>query len=264
MEHARVGGAVVEAPGVRSISVGAPFGWLAAGVRDLRAAPLQSLFYGVVFALVGYLALGLLGQLPYLVTAMISGFLLLAPFLAIGLYRISQQLEAGRRPRLGDSMTAWRNNYGSIGLFAAFLGFAFIFWERISAILFALFHGLDVPTVDNLGGWIFLLSEDPLFLLLYVGLGALAAALVFACSVVSIPLMLDRRIDPVTALITSVRATLANRFALLLWAVTIVVLVAIGIATWFLGLIIVMPILGHASWHAYRELVQRDASDPML
>jgi uncharacterized membrane protein len=250
-------------PGVRSISAGQAFTWLGAGWRDLRAAPVQSGFYGVVFAVVGWLALGLLGQLAYLVTAMISGFLLLAPFLAIGLYRISQQLETGQRPRLGDSMTAWRRNYGSIGLFAAFLGFAFIFWERISAILFALFHGLDVPKVDNLGGWIFLLSEDPVFLVLYVGLGAIAAATVFACSVVSIPLMLDRHVDPVTALITSVRATMKNRFALAVWAVTIVVLVAIGIATWFIGLVVIMPVLGHASWHAYRDLVDRDVGDPM-
>ena len=263
MEHVHEGPGGYEVPGVRSITVGQPFAWLGRGVRDLRAAPGPSLFYGIVFALVGYLALGLLGQLPYLVTAMISGFLLLAPFLAIGLYRISQQLEVRARPRLADSMTAWRHNYGSIGLFAAFLGFAFIFWERISAILFALFHGLDVPRVEDLGGWIFLLSEDPVFLVLYLGLGALAAALVFACSVVSIPLMLDRRIDPVTALITSVSATAKNTYALFVWAVTIVVLVGIGILTWFLGLVIVMPILGHASWHAYRDLVERGTADPM-
>ncbi len=258
MEQVNAGGSDIEAPDVSRIGTWQAFAWIGAGVRDLQAAPLQSGFYGLVFALVGYLAIGLFGDLPYLVTAMTTGFLLLAPFLAIGLYRISQQLEAGERPRLTDSMTAWRRNYGSIGLFAAFLGFAFIFWERLSAILFALFHGIELPQADNLGGWIFMLSEDPVFLVLYVGLGGLAAAFVFACSVVSIPLMLDRRIDPVTALITSVRATLNNRFALAIWAVTIVVLVAIGIVTWFLGLIVIMPILGHASWHAYRDLVQTD------
>lgn len=263
MEHVSAGGSGMEMPDVRRIGAWQAFAWVGAGVRDLRAAPLHSGFYGVVFAVVGYLALGLLGQLPYLVTAMISGFLLLAPFLAIGLYRISQQLEAGRAPRLVDSMTAWRRNYGSIGLFAAFLGFAFIFWERLSAILFALFHGLDLPEIENLTGWIFLLSEDPVFLVVYLGLGAIAAGIVFACSVVSIPLMLDRHIDPVTALVTSVRATLANRFALAVWAITIVVLVAIGIATWFLGLVVIMPVLGHASWHAYRDLVARDVHDPM-
>ena len=262
MEHVNPGGSDVEVPDVSKVAAGRAFAWIGAGIGDLRAAPLQSGFYGVVFALVGYLAIGLFGDLPYLVTAMTTGFLLLAPFLAIGLYRISQQLEAGERPRLVDSMTAWRRNYGSIGLFAAFLGFAFIFWERISAILFALFHGIELPEVDHLGGWIFMLSEDPVFLVLYFGLGGIAAAFVFACSVVSIPLMLDRRIDPVTALITSVRATLNNRFALAVWAVTIVALVAIGIATWFLGLIVIMPILGHASWHAYRDLVRSDGPDP--
>lgn len=261
MEHLDAGGSDVEAPEVATIDTGRPFAWIAAGIRDMQAAPLQSGFYGLVFALAGYLVIDLLGDLPYLVTAMTTGFLLLAPFLAIGLYRISQQLAAGERPRLGDSMTAWRRNYGSIGLFAAFLGFTFILWERLSAILFALFHGLALPNADNLGGWIFMLSEDPVFLVLYVGLGGLAAAFVFACSVVTIPLMLDRRIDPVTALITSWRATLNNRLALAIWAVTIVVLVAIGIATWFLGLIVIMPVLGHASWHAYRDLVQTGNSN---
>ena len=256
MEHANAAVSEVEAPGISRIGYWQAFHWIAAGVRDLRRAPLQSGFYGVAFALIGYLAIGLFGRHAYLITAMITGFLLLAPFLAIGLYRISQQLEAGEHPRLADSMTAWRHNYGSIGLFAAFLGFAFIFWERISAILFALFHGLKLPTVDSLSGWIFLLSENPVFLVLYFGLGALAAAFVFACAVISIPLMLDRRIDPVTALITSVHATQSNPFALAVWALTIVALVAIGIATFFLGLIVIMPILGHASWHAYRDITR--------
>ncbi len=262
MEHIDAADTDVEAPDVSKIGSAHVRAWLVAGIRDMQAAPLQSGFYGLAFALGGYVAIGLFGDLAYLVTAMTTGFLLLAPFLAIGLYRISQQLEAGEAPRLADSMTAWRRNYGSIGLFAAFLGFAFIFWERVSAILFALFHGLDLPKADDLSGWIFMLSEDPVFLVVYVGLGGLAAAFVFACSVVSIPLMLDRRIDPVTALITSVRATLNNRLPLAVWAVTIVVLVAIGIATWFLGLIVIMPILGHASWHAYRDLVQTGGSDP--
>ncbi len=262
MDQVDAAGSVVEVPDVARIDTGRAFAWIAAGIRDMLAAPLQSGFYGLVFALAGYLVIGLFGDLPYLVTAMTTGFLLLAPFLAIGLYRISQQLAAGERPRLGDSMTAWRHNYGSIGLFAAFLGFAFILWERLSAILFALFHGLELPNADNLGGWIFMLSEDPVFLVLYVGLGGLAAAFVFACSVVTIPLMLDRRIDPVTALITSVRATLNNRLALAVWAITIVILVAIGIITWFLGLIVIMPVLGHASWHAYQDLVRTDSGKP--
>lgn len=246
------------APAVNRIPLAGPLHWLAAGARDLLRAPVASLFYGVVFALVGYVALGVFGGQPHLVSAMTSGFLLIAPFLAIGLYRISQRLESGERAPLLDSMTAWRHNYGSIGLFAAFLGFAFIFWERLSAILFALFHGVETPSLESPGGWIFLLGDDPVFLVLYVLLGGLAAAGVFALSVVSIPLMLDRGLDPVTALITSVNATMANPVTLGVWAALIVLLVGIGIATWFLGLILIMPVLGHASWHAYRDVVKRD------
>lgn len=255
MEHVQTQPSIEEAPPVRGIHPGRPFAWLGLGVRDLARAPLPSLFYGVVFAVVGYLAIGVLGQFAYLVTAMVSGFLLLAPFLAIGLYRISQRLERGERPELLDSMTAWRVNYGSIGLFAAFLGFAFIFWERLSAILFALFHGRNIPPVEDPTGWIFLLGENPAFFALYTVVGAVAAAVVFAASVVTIPLMLDRPIDPVTALITSLRSVGANTFSLLLWALIIAALFVLGIVTWFAGLVIIMPILGHASWHAYRDLV---------
>ncbi len=247
---------IEEAPGVRGIHSGRPLAWLAQGVRDLARAPAPSLFYGVVFAAAGYLAIGVLGQFAYLVTAMLSGFLLLAPFLAIGLYRISQRLERGERPGLIDSMTAWRVNYGSIGLFAAFLGFAFIFWERLSAIMFALFHGRDIPAVDDPSGWIFLLGEDPAFFALYGLVGAVAAAVVFAASVVTIPLMLDRPIDPVTALITSLRSVGKNSFSLFLWALLIAVLFVVGVLSWFIGLVLIMPVLGHASWHAYRDLVE--------
>lgn len=249
------------APPVQRVTPGHLFGWLRAGISDLMRAPMASLFYGVVFAVVGYVALGVLGRLAHLVTAMISGFLLLSPFLAVGLYRISQRLEAGERPTLGDSMTAWRLNYGSIGLFAAFLGFAFIFWERISAILFALFYGRQPPAVEEPGGWIFLMAaENPAFVALYMLVGGIAAAAVYAVSVVSIPMMLHRPVDPVTALITSLRAVGENPITLGLWAVVIVALFALGVVTWFVGLVVIMPVLGHASWHAYRSLVGAPAT----
>ena len=256
MEHAETHPGDHAAPPVRHVHAGRPFAWLAAGLGDLLRAPVPSLFYGLVFGVVGYVALGVLGRMAHLVTAMISGFLLISPFLAVGLYRVSQRLEAGATPALADSLTAWRVNYGSIGLFAAFLGFAFIFWERVSAILFALFYGRNPPPVEDPGGWIFVAAaEHPGFLALYVLLGGVAAAGVYALSVVSIPLMLDRPLDPVTALLTSLRAVAANPVALGVWAVLIVALFALGVATWFAGLVVVMPVLGHASWHAYRDLV---------
>lgn len=257
MAHAHTEPSVEAVPPVNPIHPGRPFVWLTRGVRDLLQAPLPSLFYGVVFAVVGYVAIGVLGRFAYLMTAMISGFLLLAPFLAIGLYRISQRLERGEPAELLDSMTAWRVNYGSIGLFAAFLGFAFLSWGLLSAILLALFHGRDIPPVEDPSGWISLLGENPAFLVFYALVGALAAAVVFAASVVTIPLMLDRPIDPVTALITSLQSVGTNTFTLFLWALIIAALFMLGVLSWFAGLVIIMPILGHASWHAYRDLVAR-------
>lgn len=229
--------------------------WLTAGTHDLFRAPVPALFFGIVFAAIGFLAFSAFSGMPHLVTAMISGFLLIAPFLAVGLYRISQRLERGERPTLTDALTAWRVNYGSIGLFAAFLGFAFIAWERISAVLFALMHGRNPPAVADPSAWLQILAADPVFLALYLLLGALAAAGVYALAVVSIPLMMDRPVDPVTALITSVGAVRTSPVTLSLWAAVIVALFGIGLLTRCIALVVIMPVLGHASWHAFRDLV---------
>ncbi len=151
---------------------------------------------------------------------------------------------------------AWRANTGSIALFGFALAFALISWERISAILFALFFGVDAPPVENVLTDLFFSGRYPGFSVTYIVAGALLAAVVFLVSVVSIPMMLDRAVDPVTAMTTSVRAAAASRGTMFIWAVTIVVLIAIGFATALLGLIVIVPLLGHATWHAYRDLVE--------
>lgn len=240
---------------VKRIRPGQPLRWLAAGLADLRRCPRPSLFYGVVFAVAGFLILQVAGQRPYLVSASISGFFLIAPFLALGLYQISRRLEAGQPATLGDSITAWRGNYQSIGFFAAFLAFAFLFWERVSAIVFALYYGRYLGSIEDVSPWIFLSGESAVFLIIYLLVGAVCAAVVFALSVVAVPMLLDRRVDPVTAAVTSVRVTLANPRAMALWAALIVVITLLGIGTLFVGLVIAAPVLGHATWHAYRDLV---------
>lgn len=239
---------------VRHVAAGRPLHWLRAGLQDIAAMPIASLSYGVLLAAVGYLIVSLASGRPYLVSAALSGFFLAGPFLGIGLYHLSRERGAGRQPRFLDSLTAWRRNAWSIGMFGVMLAFVLLSWERVSAILFALFHGRQPPGIQ--ASWTEALfgAADPLFLASYVLIGGVLAAGVFAVSVIALPMLLDRPLDPVTAAITSFTATRTNPSAMLVWAVLIVLLVGIGLATAFLGLIVTMPLVAHASWHAYRDL----------
>lgn len=243
---------------IRQVSTGRSLVWLKRGGLDLIATPFASLSYGVALALIGFLIVGLAGAHPHLLTASISGFLLAGPFLGIGLYRLSQAREFGETITLWDSYTAWRRNPWSIGMFGVLLAFILLSWERISAILFALFHGAALPTIS--GGWTdsLFIAADPLFLAVYLLAGGILALLVFSLSVIALPMLISGPVDPVTAAIASVTAVRKNPLALMLWALIIVFLIAVGMATAFIGLIIAMPLIGHATWHAYRDLTNED------
>ena len=239
---------------VRRVGAAAPFRWLAAGLRDMLAMPMASLAYGVIFAVAGYVLVSLTASRPHLLSAAVSGFFLAGPFLGMGLYRLSQCREAGEPATFRDSATVWRSNPWSIGLFGVLLAFVLLSWERISAILFALFHGASLPVTD--GGWtdVLLAAAEPAFMAVYLATGAALAAGVFAISVIALPMLITGPLDPVTAAITSVRATLANPGVMLLWAGLIVALVTLGMVSAFIGLIVAMPLVAHASWHACRDL----------
>ena len=246
----------LETPAIRTVKASRPWHWLARGWRDLRRAGFASLFYGFALAFVGALVVWLAGGRPYLVTVLYSGFFLIAPFLLIGVYDLSRQLEHGAAPDPGRAFSAWRANADSIGLFGLGLAFVLISWERISAILFALLYGGEVSSVETLVHQMAFSADYRALLVAYVGIGGLLAVFVFAISAVSVPMLLDRNADVATAIATSLRAVARNPVPMAIWAVLIVVLTAIGFATYFLGLIVVLPWLGHATWHAYRDLVE--------
>lgn len=255
MEHVQSTPVRSEFPDVRHIDGGRPWQWLAAGIADLKRAPGASLVYGAVIAAVGALVLTLTWKAAHLVPALVGGFLLVAPFFAIGLYDISRQAEAGGAVDGGASFTAWRRNTGQIALFGVVLMLTLIAWERLSAIIFALFYGGEVASVERLLRDVLLSGQYWPLLIAYFGIGALVALTVFAIGVVTAPMLLDRDVDVVTAMVTSVRCCQRNPGPMLLWAVLIAVLTAIGFATYAIGLLIVFPVIGHATWHAYRDLV---------
>jgi uncharacterized membrane protein len=241
-------------PPVNRIDVAAPLRWLAAGWRDLRAAPAASVFYGAAFALMGWLIYLVFLHAYEYTTALSAGFLLLGPFLCTGLYDISRRLAVGESVRLGPTLTAWRANLGAFSLFSLVLTIVMLVWARASLVVFALFFSTGMPTLAGFLSQITSIEHWD-FVLTYFAVGAVFALIVFALSVVSVPLMLGRGTDTIVAAITSVRALATNPVALALWAFLIVLLTTAGFATLFLGLIVTIPVVGHATWHAYREIV---------
>jgi uncharacterized membrane protein len=247
-------------PDVRTVGALAPFGWLASGWRDFRAHPLPSSFYGICFAAMGWLIVITFRHAYEYVSALVTGFFLVGPFLAIGLYELSRRRERGEPAWLAPSLDAWRANVGAIGMFALVLAVILLVWARASLIVFALFFTSEMPTVDRFLDQVFSLDSIE-FLVAYFCVGGFFAVLVFAISVVSVPMMLDRNTDGIVAVLTSLKTFAANVPAMLVWGLLIGALVAAGFALFFVGLVVTVPVVGHATWHAYRALVERPAVD---
>lgn len=245
-------------PGIRSVSFDQPFHWLREGAKDLIKAWPLSLFYGVVFALLGYVMVQAAGSRPHLAGWLISGFLFVGPVLATVFYCLSHRLEHHHRlPKLFVPLLSWRANPGSLAMFIAMLVFVLISWERLSVILVGLLlndAGLALPELLSLSA----VQQHADFFVAYFALGGVLALMMFSISVVSLPMMLHRKVDFATAVVTSFMATKLNFPVMLLWAVLIAGLTFLGMATYFIAMAVIFPWLGHASWHAYRELVERE------
>ncbi|HIQ16290.1 MAG TPA: DUF2189 domain-containing protein [Leucothrix sp.] len=239
---------------VNKVDIMAPLGWLSKGVSDLKKAKSLSLTYGLTFAILGAILIFIAAKNPVWSAALTSAFLLLGPFLAIGLYELSRQIEKGEKPSLKDSIHKIRENLVNLGFFAVLLGILLMIWLRISALIAGIFFN-DVDLIVK--GWAVLFDggRSVEFLLFFTFFGFFIAQLVFSISVVSIPMLLQRKVDVITAITTSLRVVIKNPMPMLVWAILIVVLINLGMVLALIGLTITLPIIGHASWHAYRELV---------
>lgn len=231
-----------------------PFVWLAKGVRDVRAAPGIAVFYGVCFWCMALVLGWVFRTKPEYTMSMASGCLLLGPFLAMGLYDTSRRREAGLKPALSESLTCWDSHMGSMGMLVLVLVVLELLWGRASLVVFAVFFNTGMPSTTGVLQAVFS-PQNWSFVAVYTVVGGAFAALVFSTSVVSIPMILDRDTDALTAGITSMRVVLENPAVMLLWGALITAIVALSLWFWGVGLMLAGPVLGFASWHAYRASV---------
>lgn len=237
-----------------------PWQWLGKGWADIKAAPGYSLTYGAGIVLIGALLtlLMALGHLTFLVPFLMAGFFLLAPLLAIGLYQMSGHLERGESLETCQALEAFRRNQGQLGITTGFLIMLMQAWILASVFLFIMLFTDPFPSLDNFIPVVFFSGDYNLILLTFVLVGAAFAICAFCISAITVPMLIDRPVDAFTAMRTSVQAVTANWGPMLLWAALIVCIVGAGFLTFYVGLFIAVPLVGHATWHAYRDLVPSD------
>jgi len=243
---------------VRELTLEQPWTWLAEGWRDMWTQPVISLSYGVVVVILSYVltaCLFYLDVLPLLLP-LAAGFMLIGPMLAVGLYETSRRLRAGEPITWRSTAFVATQSPAQLAFLGALLTIFLMAWWRIATLLFALFFGSGAfPPLD---AWVNILLFTPnglIFLIVGTMIGGFLALAVFAVSAVGVPILMVRQTDAVTAMLVSARAVLANPWPMLLWAWLIALLTAFGIATMFVGLIVTFPLVGHATWHAYRDLI---------
>ena len=245
---------------VRRVPLDAPWDWLGRGWRDLCTVPYVSLPYGAVFALAAWvllLGLSLIGAVS-LIPVLAGGFMLIGPLLAAGLYEASRRLEKGERITLREAIGAGWQAAPQLGFFGVVVFFAYFVWVELALLLLMLFLGLDGAALPPPSEFVqtLLFTKAGMGLLLTGTLtGAVLALIVFSISAVAAPLLLVMKVDVVTAMATSVRAVRLNTGTMLLWAALIAGLMVLGLGTLFFGLVVTFPLAGHATWHAFRALV---------
>ncbi len=242
---------------VRRVPVTEPLVWLRQGLHDFTRAPVPSLLHGLIVAIGGIAILLVAMHAWPIFPGAFSGFVLIGPILATGLYEISRRIARGEPARVRDALAAWRRGTRPLVWLGVLLGIAATMWVALTVVLSWQF----IPAgVGSFAGFLrYFVVEGPRWIFpVWVYAGGLGAAIVFACTAVSVPLLLDRRVRFWCAILTSVRAVGENPWAMLLWAAIIMTLIAVSMLMLMAGFAITVPVVGHATWHAYRALVVTD------
>lgn len=230
------------------------------GLRDFTRAPQFGLFFSAVYVLGGFLMLWLgAGHVTWTLATSL-GFPLAAPFAAVGLYEVSRRLEAGQPLSWpGVLGVVWNERGRQIPWMGAIIVIYFLFWTFLAHMIFALFMGLSVMTNVSESYAVFFTANGLMMIGVELAVGAVLAFLLFSMTVVSLPLLLDRELDFVTAMLTSIAVVKQNPIVMLCWAGLVAVVSLVALAPWFLGLMIALPVLGHATWHLYRRALDEPA-----
>lgn len=263
----------VHLPPVLPVQMHHPLGWLVQGFKDLARAPALSTLHGLLLALFGGAIAWLAHDQFWWLAGSLSGFMVVAPVLATSLYAMSRAMERGETVDIHLLLRTWTqwqlrlrhepDSYWSLIRFGALLGLAATGWVITSAALITLLAPVPIHTPMDFVQHVVLAPEGHLFEM-WMGLGAMLAVPVFASSVVAMPLLLDRRVGVLQAVLTSWKVVLTHPFPMLVWALLIVALSLVGLLSLFLGLVLVMPWLGHASWHAYRHVLDVSALEERI
>ncbi len=241
----------------RNLPASAAFGWLAAGWRDLWRNPLPSLAYGLA---VFVLSLGVVTclfrlELDYILFPALAGFMVVGPLVAIGLYQKSRDLEEGRPVSLARMIFVRAESGAQVWFTGAILCLLMLVWMRAAVIIYALFFGLrPFPGLDHIAAMLFTTPEGWGMLAVGTVVGGLFAAFSFAISTFAIPMLLAERIDAFTAMGTSISMVFRNLPVMLMWGAIVLTLFVICVVTGLVGLVVIFPLLGHATWHSYRAI----------
>jgi uncharacterized membrane protein len=242
--------------GVSRVSVGRPLTWLYLGWLDIRRHWGASLGYGALTVAFGWTLLIFLGTHPYYVAAAISGFLLVAPGISAGFAEMSRRYSLGQSASFDDSLDGFSRNHTALLWFGAILALCAVFWFAVSAVMLNTVFHIAAPDMQETLYRGFIDSMNRSQVEAYVAVGAVLAGFVFMLTVVTVPLIIDQHATAGQAMLASVKAVFTNIPAMIVWSALILVLTVIGYAPFLGGLLIVSPLLGHATWHAYRDLIK--------
>mgnify|MGYP001826301384 CR=1 FL=1 len=245
-----------ETPPIREVPPGAISRWLQLGWLDFRQAGWPSLMHGVIVTSLSLIIIPIALFFWPLLPGAVSGFLVVGPVLATGLYMLSKRLEQGQPTRFNDAFNAWRKGSKCLLRFGLLLVGVASAWVVVSVLLFYFFVDTEIQGPVDFIRYVFL-QDDSIFLLWTV-LAGLVAAVIFAITVVTVPMLVDRNVTTPQAIRTSVRAVAGSPVTMTVWALFILLASAFSVATLMMGFIVLYPVMGHASWHVYREVV--DAS----
>jgi uncharacterized membrane protein len=242
---------------VNDVDISRPFVWLSKGWKDIRNAGRYSLTYGAgIVVISGLLTWGLSAtDNTFLLPFLIAGFFLIAPAIGIGLYQMSAHLERGESLKACNALEAFKRNQGQISIVTAGFFIIMQLWMASNFVLFALLYAGISPPLDNFFTNVFLSEQGRAFAIASVLVGFVLAWCAYAISAVAVPMLIDRKVDGFTAVRFSIKSVISNMPAMTLWAFLIVLVVGAGLAFFYVGLIVALPLIGHGSWHAYRDLV---------